>query len=774
MSVPLPPHFLLPAQQEGTRVSTVRKSKAVQNRVPTREDVLAFISENPGLAGKREIAKAFGVKGGDRVVLKQLLRDMADEGLLEKRRKRLTRPEDIPSVLVLEVYGRDEDGELLAVPKRWNREEKGPPPIVLLTGGRNRKRQGSEAGVSDHVLARVERYSDHPLARYRGRVLKVLDKREGATLGVIEKAAHGYRVLPVDRRQKEMLLDRDDSDKVEPGDLVSVETAEKRALGLPRARLLERIGSMDDEKAVSLIALHRHKIPHRFSRATESKAAELKPISLDGRTDWRHIPLVTIDPPDARDHDDAVQAEPDTDPGNQGGWIVRVAIADVAAYVKPGSAFDKDALERGNSVYFPDRVVPMLPERISNDLCSLRQDEDRPALAVELVFGADGRKRRHRFYRIAMRSRARLAYAEAQAAIDGNPDDRTTPLLVPVLEPLFKAYTCVLRAREERSPLNLELPERKIVLNEKGNIDYVFTPERLDAHRLIEEFMIQANVAAAETLEECRSPLIYRIHDAPSQEKLAALGTFLESLDLSFAKQGALRPARFNTILDRVRGTDHEEAVNEVILRSQSQAEYKPANIGHFGLNLRRYAHFTSPIRRYADLIVHRALISALGLGKDGLPPDFENRLDGIAGDISGMERRAMAAERETVDRLIATWLTGKVGADFKGRISGVTKSGLFVRLTETGADGFVPASTLGTEYFIYDELHHALVGEDSGGIYRIGHPVEVRLTEALPFAGALRFEMLSDPPAKDKSRRAKSRRRSRPGTRQRNGRSRR
>ncbi|HQF31542.1 MAG TPA: VacB/RNase II family 3'-5' exoribonuclease, partial [Hyphomicrobiales bacterium] len=443
--------------------------------------------------------------------------------------------------------------------------------------------------------------------------------------------------------------------------------------------------------------------------------------------------------------DDAVHAEPDSDPTNPGGFVVTVAIADVSWYVRPNSALDREALKRGNSVYFPDRVVPMLPERISNDLCSLREAEDRPALAVRMVFGANGDKRGHRFHRILMRSAAKLSYQEVQAAIDGMPNERTEPLVGPILEPLYAAYEALSRGRAAREPLELDLPERKILLKPDGSIDRVIVPERLDAHRLIEEFMIQANVAAAEALEEKGSPVVYRIHDAPSLAKLEALREFLASIDIKLPKGGAMRPSQFNKILERVADSEHDALVNEVVLRTQAQAEYSPANIGHFGLNLRRYAHFTSPIRRYADLIVHRALVAALHLGAGGLPAGAEKGLDEISAQISLAERRAMAAERDTVDRLIAHFLVDRIGARFTGRIAGVTRAGLFVKLADTGADGFVPVSTLGEEYFRYDEAAHSMVGEMTGTTHRLGDTVEVRLVEAAPVAGALRFELLSE-----------------------------
>ena len=519
-----------------------------------------------------------------------------------------------------------------------------------------------------------------------------------------------------------------------------------RGFGLASGKVKERLGSLASEKAVSLIAIHAHEIPQAFSPAALREAEAAKPATIAGREDWRALPLVTIDPPDAKDHDDAVHAEPDPDPNNKGGHIVNVAIADVAFYVRPGSALDRDALTRGNSVYFPDRVVPMLPERISNDLCSLVPGEPRGALAVRMVIAADGRKRSHSFHRILMRSAAKLNYAQAQAAIDGRPDDTTGPLLEPILKPLYEAYATVKRARDERDPLDLDLPERKILLKPDGTVDRVIVPERLDAHRLIEEFMILANVAAAEMLEKKALPLIYRVHDEPTLEKVHNLQEFLKTLDLPFAKSGALRPALFNRVLAQVKGQDSEPLVNEVVLRSQAQAEYSAENYGHFGLNLRRYAHFTSPIRRYADLIVHRALIRGLGLGEGALPEtETMESLSEVAAQISVTERRAMKAERETADRLIAHFLADRIGASFQGRISGVTRAGLFVKLSDTGADGLIPIRTLGTEYFNYDETRHALVGSRSGAMHRLGDVVDVRLVEAAPVAGALRFELLSE-----------------------------
>ncbi|MCC6203677.1 MAG: ribonuclease R [Hyphomicrobiales bacterium] len=732
----------------GRNRNTSRSGSAVRDGAepgdfrPTREQILAYITENPDQAGKREIAKAFGLKGADRVWLKDMLRDLQDEGLLEGSRKRLSRPGTLPPVTVLEIFGRDRDGGLLARPAERDDDE---VPIVSIRVSRGDK--GPAPGIGDRVLAKTFRNKSEEGPAYTARVMKVFDRRQEAVLGVLRAGRDGtFRLEPVERRQPELVIDPEFVGEAKPGDLVEAQPVKIGRYGLPRAKVLTVLGSMTSEKAVSMIAIHAHDIPHIFPPAALADAESVKPATMAGREDWRDLPLITIDPADAKDHDDAVFAAPDDDEKNQGGAVVWVAIADVAAYVRPGSALDREALKRGNSVYFPDRVVPMLPERISNDLCSLRENVDRPAMAVKMTFAADGRKIRHSFHRVMMKSAARLAYPQAQAAIDGHPDDKTAPILDTVLKPLWDAYAVLKRGREARQPLELDLPERKILLKPDGTVDRVVIPERLDAHKLIEEFMIQANVAAAETLEQKNQALVYRIHDAPSLAKQETLREFLTTVGLSLARGPQLRPAQFNSILDRVRGNDNEALVNEVVLRSQSQAEYAPKNIGHFGLNLRRYAHFTSPIRRYSDLIVHRALISALGLGSDGLTSDEEARLEEIAALISASERRAMAAERDTVDRLVAAYLAERINDTFDARISGVTKAGLFVQLPHFGADGFIPVSSLEGDYYIYDEAAHALFGERTRKGFQLADSVEVRLVEVAPLAGAMRFEMLTEP----------------------------
>ncbi len=717
-----------------------RPKEKKKPELPTREAILEFVAEHSGKAGKRDIARAFGLSGGQKIVLKRILRELADEGLIESRRKHLHRPGDLPSVTVLAVEGIDDEGEPIGVPVEWDEEWGDAPRIVVAPDGKGR---GRAPGIGDRVLARLTPEPDS--GGFTARVIRVLEKPPRATLGIFRQRDGEARIVPVARRDAELVVSPDAANGARDGELVSVEVAKEARLGLPTGRVVERLGDVSSEKAVSLIALEEHGIPHIFPRAVLEAADAAATADMAHREDWCDLPLVTIDPADARDHDDAVHAAPD--PKHPGGFVVTVAIADVAHYVRPGSELDREAAKRGNSVYFPGRVVPMLPERISNDLCSLREGEPRPALAVRMQISADGKKHAQSFHRVMMRSAAKLSYEQAQAAIDGRPEAVAGPLLDHVLKPLWAAYAALSRAREQREPLAIDLPERKVLLRDDGSVDRIVVPPRLDAHRLIEEFMIQANVAAAEVLEAEKSAIVYRIHDEPAWEKLEALRDFLGSLDMSFPKAGSLRPSQFNRVLSRVAGTPNALLVNEVVLRSQSQAEYAVQNIGHFGLNLRRYVHFTSPIRRYADLLVHRALIAALGLGAGGLRAADEKNLERVAGEISVAERRAMAAERDTVDRLIAFWLADRVGAHFDGRIRGVTRAGLFVELQESGADGFVPISKIGEDFYEYHEAHHRLIGRTTGETFRLGDAVEVRLVEALPYAGSLRLELIREAP---------------------------
>ena len=713
---------------------------------PTREEIRAFIEDSPGPVGKREIARAFRIEGGERIRLKAVMRELRREGVLERRPKRPKRPEHrvgrrghLPPVTVLEVSGIDADGELLARPAVWD-QDTAPPTIYIA----QEKHGRSALAVGDRVLAKLRRID---ASTYEARPIHRLETAPRRVLGVYEIGAEGGRLRPTDRRaKKDFILREEDAAGAQPGELVLAEVQSARPrLGLRAARVLERLGEAGSPRALSLIAIHEHDLPVEFSPEALAEAEAAGPAGLGARVDLRDLPLVTIDGADARDFDDAVWAEPDPDPANAGGWHAIVAIADVAWYVRPDSGLDRAAFERGNSAYFPDRVVPMLPEALSNGWCSLNPGQERPCLAAELWIDAAGNTRRYRFLRGLMRSAARLTYEQVQAARDGRPDAAAEALVETVIAPLYGVFGALLAARRGRGTLDLDLPERRIVLDETGAVAAIEPRARLDSHRLIEELMIAANIAAARQIEGLGQPCMYRVHDRPDPVRIEALRQVLDSLDLglSLARGQVIRAKELNRLLDRVSGDPAAPMVNMMILRAQAQAVYSPGNIGHFGLGLTHYAHFTSPIRRYADLLVHRALVAGLELGEGALPAGAESRFAEIGAHISMTERRAAAAERDAVDRFMAAFLQDRLGAVFSGAINGVTRFGLFVTLDETGADGLVPMSLLPDDYYDHIEAKHCLVGRRWGRTYRLGERISARLLEAEPITGGLILELV-------------------------------
>ena len=707
-------------------------------RLPDRDALLAYLRENPDQTAKRDIARAFGLKGRERVELKRMLSELADEGVLEKRRRKVRPAGALPPVLLLRVVEADAMGDLWAEPADPT-EAEGPAPRVLV-----HPRRGDPAlGPGDRLLGRL--MPPAPEAPLQASVIRRIGMGPRRILGIYHAGEEAGRIAAIDKKtDRDWIVPHAERGGARDGELVEAEQVGRPpAYGLARARVVERLGDPWAPKSVSLIAIHEHGIPDAFADAVLADAAAAEPLPLGNREDLRGLPLITIDPADARDHDDAVYAHTDDDPGNPDGHVVWVAIADVAAYVRPGTALDREARRRGNSTYFPDRVVPMLPEQLSGDLCSLHEGVDRPCIAVRMVLDGQGRKRGHRFVRGMMRSAGSLSYGQVQAAIGGEPDEAAAPLLEPVLKPLWEAWRSAAVAREARSPLALDLPERKIVLSETGEVLSVAFRERLDAHRVIEDFMILANVAAAEALEAKRLPLLYRVHEEPNPEKLESLRETAETVGLTLAKGQHLTPRHLNRLLEGVAGTEHAEMINMSVLRSMTQAYYAPENFGHFGLALQRYGHFTSPIRRYADLVVHRALIRAHRWGDDGLTREEEEALAETGEHISMTERRSMMAERDTTDRYLAAYLADRVGSEFAGTVAGIARFGLFVKLDETGADGLVPISSLGREYFRYDAESQTLTGERSRRVIGLGHRAVVRLAEAAPITGGLLFELL-------------------------------
>ena len=735
--------------------------------LPSRDQILRFIGESDQPAGKREIARAFGLKGNEKIRLKALLKDMADEGLIDGGPGRaFHKMGGVPKVTVLRIVDIDGDN-VVAVPEHWVAEGLPPPRLRVIERGRRQ----SALGVGDRILARTEEAGNGHVAHS----LKKLAKGEEQVLGVVHKEGDKLWLKPVDKRERHD-LPISDVGEADVGDLVLAEKAGRP----PRitARVTDRLGDPFAPRSFSLIAIHKFGIPDVFSDAVLEGADKSAKQSLgQGREDLRALPIVAIDPADARDHDDAIWAMPDADSKNEGGWQAIVAIADVSYYVRPGTPLDREARKRGNSVYFPDRVVPMLPEILSAEVCSLGEGADRAALACHLTIDARGEIKAFRFTRALVRIAAVIAYEDAQAAIDGPPapsdpfvlsevegrdasaapeartstslsanGDGVAPEIVPALRNLWACWAALKAARDKREPLELDLPEQRVMLDEKGRIASVAPRERLDAHRLVEDYMIAANVAAAKALEKKQAPVMYRIHETPSREKLVALKEYLAIFDVPLALGQVIRPSTFNHVLDLIEDRIERPEIMSQVLRTQMQAVYSPNNIGHFGLALGSYAHFTSPIRRYADLLVHRALVGAYKLApavdETRLTGEDAARMEDLGEAISQAERRAMQAERETIDRYVAAYLSTRIGELVETRITGVQSFGFFATVEGLGGDGLVPVSTLGAERFHHDEASRSLVGEESGDRYTIGQRLTLRLVEANVASGALRFEL--------------------------------
>jgi ribonuclease R len=760
---PRTPRAPRPARESRPSRPPRNRSGSRPTGLPSRKQILDFIASSDQPAGKREIARAFGLSGQDKIDLKRLLNDMADEGLIDHSRGRaFHQAGGVPKVTVLRVSQVDDSGDVFAVPEQWHAETP-PPRLRVLERGK------SALGIGDRVLSRTEQKGESWVAH----PLKKLAKSAELALGVVKREGERFWLSPVDKKERRELFISELKD-AEPGDLVLCEVSGRP----PRlsARVDAVLGDPFAPRSFSLIAIHKHGLRAEFAQEAIDEAHLVSKLPLGEREDLTHLPIVAIDPEDARDHDDAIWAEAD----GEGGWNAIVAIADVSFYVRPGSELDREARARGNSVYFPDRVVPMLPEELSADICSLKEGADRAAMACHLKVGKDGAIKDWRFSRAKVRIAANIAYEDAQAAIDAAGEERielSSPtcsmppiegrvpneLVENALKPLWACWRALFTARQKRDPLELDLPERRVMLDEKGRIMSIAPRDRLDAHRLVEDYMIAANVVAARALEAKKAPVMYRVHEPPSREKLVALKDYLKTFGVEFTLGQVIKPGTFNRIIERVDDGDGREEIMEQLLRTQMQARYSPERLGHFGLALATYAHFTSPIRRYADLLVHRSLVDAYKLGDGGLPRGEDEKFEQIGEQISMLERRAMEAERETVDRYVAAYLADQVGQLVECRISGVQPFGFFATVEDLGGDGIIFAKDLGNEYFRYDEAARQLVGDESGEVYKIGQRLTLRLAEANPVSGSLRFELPEGSYGTPQRPRAERQRRGRP-----------
>ncbi len=708
---------------------------------PTRDEVLQFIRDNPGPVGKREIARAFRLSASQKIELKLLLKDLRDDGVVERGHGRRVHSADaLPPVGVMIVAEIDDDGDVILRPEEWN-DQGGPPRIYLKPLATDHE----APAVGARILVQLRKLDD---GDYEATLMRLLDEAQPRVVGVFHNTRQGGRVEVADRKARgEISIAEGHAKGAEDGDLVLVEMSPAPRLDLKRGRVSEVIGRADDPRAISMIAIASRNLPVEFPREVVEEAENTTVPDLGSRTDLRHIPLVTIDGEDARDFDDAVFAEPDGE-----GWHLIVAIADVSHYVKPGSALDREAFKRGNSIYFPDRVVPMLPEALSNGLCSLKPHEPRACMAFEMWIDKVGNMTRHKLMRGLMRSAARLTYNQVQAARNGNPDDTTGPLVQTVIEPLYGAYAALSRARAKRGTLELDIPERRVSIGADGKVAGIVERERLDSHKLIEEFMILANVAAAEMAGESRTPTLYRVHDRPDSAKLDLVRDFIKDLGFTLAKGQVVKPAHLTQLLSQAADGPQSQLISDIVLRAQAQAMYSPDNIGHFGLALRNYAHFTSPIRRYADLIVHRTLIRLAKLGDDGISQNEIARLTEIGEHISATERKAAEAERDAIGRYTAAYMSDHIGGIFQGRISGVSRFGLFVRLDGNGAEGLIPISTLPDDFYVHEEAKHRLIGRRSGRTFQLAQQVTVKLREADGLTGSTLFGLMGDDGAPERS----------------------
>ena len=718
------------------------------SQLPTRDQILEFIFNSRGTVGRREIARTFGLRGSDRNWLRQELKNLRKEGLIGGNRRRATRPDEIPPVTVIDVSHIDTQGDAICILSK--QDKRSPPDIIYLS---TRPNNPISPGIGDRVLARLKKIHD---GSYEAIPIRILPNRPPKIIGLIHSDKNGATIRSIERSdrqdlfiKKENMLDATDGDYVVAQSIFNTHR---------EARIIERLGAEGEPHIESLLVLKSKNVPIIFDAETTALAKSKTVPELGTRRDFRETQFVTIDGHDARDFDDAVWAAPDTASANLGGWKLRIAVADVAYYVQEGDALDNTARLRGNSVYCPDRVVPMLPEALSNGLCSLKPNEDRACLVACITIDAKGNIIKKNFVRGLMRSVARLTYEQVQSAYDGIPDEKTGSLTNNVIKPLYGAFDVLNRARQERGTLELEIPSRKIKFDKAGHVHAINEQQRLDSHRMIEEFMITANVAAAEVLEQNSAPVMYRIHERPAADKIDSLAEAVKNLGLKFMKNNTIDPRSFSLLVANAHKKNISTIVNEIVLRTQSQAVYSPLRIGHFGLGLKTYCHFTSPIRRYSDILVHRSLITTLKLGSDGHTAGFAQNYSAIGEEISKTERRAMAVEREVQSRLITGFIAERIGAEFKAQITGITRFGIFVRLNDTGAEGLIPIGTLPGDWYNVDKSGLKMTEERTGTYFYLGESIKVKLEEALPITGSLKFAIVTKNMAAYRSGRRNSR----------------
>jgi ribonuclease R len=711
-----------------------REAQRYERPIPSREAILAVLAEQASLMKTETLAHALGLRSEQDVdaLTKRLAAMVRDGQLLQNRRGGYgvaQKLDLIPGVVLANAEGYgflrpDEGGEDLYLSPAQMRP--------VLHGDRV---LGSVVGVDRR-------------GRRQGAIVEVLERRSSRLVGRVIVENGLVLVSPDDRRVHQDILIRPGEDRgARAGQIVIAEISDPPTQQRgPMGRILAVLGERLTPSIIVEMAIASHDLPNHWPDDVLRQAAEVEPevgaAEIAGRTDLRALPLVTIDGEDARDFDDAVYAEP-----NAQGFRLIVAIADVSHYVRAGSVLDAEAYLRSTSVYFPGFVVPMLPETLSNGICSLNPKVDRLCMVCDMQIDRDGEVTRSKFYDAVMRSHARLTYTRVWQAVGEKLADARAELadLLPRLEHLHQLYKLLAKARQKRGSIDFESTEVKFRLAASGEVIQVGSEPRNDAHKLIEECMIAANVEAAKFLIKKRIPAPYRVHEPPPASKYEDLLEFLREFKLKLPPAGEVKPADFAALLKKIRNRADVSLIESVLLRSQSMAVYQPENTGHFGLALDAYAHFTSPIRRYPDLLVHRAIRHAIGGGKGADYLYSPTQMGSMAVHCSHNERRAQEAERDVDERYKCAWMEKHIGSEFDGVVSGATSFGLFVELSESKITGLVHITQLPNDYYHFDPVRHTLSGERRGLQFRLGDRVRVQVLRASLEDRKIDFRLVMD-----------------------------
>ena len=691
-----------------------REARRYEHPVASREYILQTLQKAGVPVPEQELERLLRIGDQDRDAFSKRIAAMERDGELMRNRRGAICVVEKLDLLRGRVQGHPDGFGFLV------RDDRGPD---VFLGPKEMR----EVLHGDRVVARIS--GTDRRGRPEGKIVEVLERGQQRLVGRL-RSEHGIlSVAAEDKRvSHEFLIPPDAAGGAKPGQVVTVEIAVQPSKhAQPVARVVEVLGNYADPGMEIEIALRKHALPHAFSRAAEDVCArlpgEVTAEDRAGRSDLTQLPLVTIDGETAKDFDDAVYCEPAGRGGE--GWRLIVAIADVSHYVKHGDALDIDARERGNSVYFPRRVIPMLPEKLSNGLCSLNPDVLRLAVACDMQIAADGEIKSYKFYPAVFRSHARLTYTEVASMLEDGRGEaaKRRQALLPHIRNLHRLFEVLLKARGRRGAIDFETIETEMVFDGQGKIARIVPVKRNDAHRVIEECMLAANVCTSDFLREHKHPMLYRIHEGPTPEKLGALREFLKGFGLQLTGGDDPHARDYAKLLARVKDRPDAQLLQTVMLRSLQQAVYSPENVGHFGLAYESYTHFTSPIRRYPDLLVHRAIKAVLG-GRRYEPGNWRE----LGAHCSTTERRADDATRDVVAWLKCYYMKDRVGETFQGSISGVTAFGAFVALDEVYVEGLVHVSELGADYFHFDAARHHLMGERTRKRYRLGDRVRVKV----------------------------------------------